>query len=50
MCLHVYTYMHKYIYIYIGSPNRPAALRGNHSSNTTCLTLVFFESGEYFGK
>ena len=23
--------------------------RGNHLSNTTCLTHVFFKSGEYFG-
>ena len=23
-------------------------IRGNHLSNTTCLTQVFFKSGEYF--
>ena len=30
-------------------PPRPV-IRGNHSSNTTCLTLVVFKRGEHFGK
>ena len=25
-------------------------IRGNHLSNTTCLTQVFFKGGEYFAK
>ena len=27
-------------------PLQSATIRGNHSSNTTCLTHVFFKSGE----
>ena len=28
----------------------PGGLRGNHLSNTTCLTQVFFKCCEWFGK
>ena len=57
ICVYIYMYIYIYIYIYkyirhgrVGAAAREQALRGNRSSNTTCLTQVFFKHGECFGK
>ena len=40
------TYVYVYIYVYVCPP----LLRGNRLSNSTCLTQVFFNSGESCSK
>ena len=61
ICMYVYIYIYICIYIYIyicrsasrtkkepsldALPQIPC-IRGSHLSNTTCLTQVFFRSGE----
>ena len=62
--MYTYTYIYIYIHTYAqsihcmlpyGVPPRTVSkkgpwLRENHLSNTTCLTQVFFKSGEQYSK
>ena len=54
--IHTYTHIHIYIYICLcvhiiyGLPQNDCWLSGNHFSNATCLTQVFFRSGQWFGR
>ena len=55
----IYIYIHMYTYVLIthdvcgwrrrqhADPASHDVNQGNHLSNTTCLTQVFFKSGEY---
>ena len=51
MYIRIYIYIYTicivlYIHTYTYTSIRITSLRGNHLSNTICLTQVFFKSGE----